>query len=424
MTYQETLDYLFTAAPMFQNVGASAYKEGLSNTHLLDQHFGHPHRRYRTIHVGGTNGKGSTSHSLAAILQAAGYRVGLYTSPHLVDFRERIRVNGQPISEQRVIDFVQQERHFFEALSPSFFELTTALAFLYFAEQHIDVAIIEVGLGGRLDCTNIIRPMLSIITNISLDHTQFLGNTLAQIATEKAGIIKSETPVVVGSWTPETHPVFEHVANEQQAPLFFAEKRNTMPTSTGGHLLQDPKYGELLFQLGGRYQRENIGTILTALDHLSDFSIRPEHVREGLSKVCEMTGLQGRWQIVEKQPLVVCDTGHNLAAWQDLAPQLESIDCQELHLVFGASADKNVRHILELLPSKAKLYFTQASVQRALPLAQLMEQAQAMEVQAQAYPTVAEAYAEARKNATEKDAIFVGGSSFVVADFLAHLAQV
>ncbi|MDO5074756.1 MAG: folylpolyglutamate synthase/dihydrofolate synthase family protein [Bacteroidales bacterium] len=420
MTYLETLDYLFNAAPMFQHVGASAYKEGLSNTHLLDAHFGHPHRNYRTIHVGGTNGKGSTSHSLAAVLQAAGYRVGLYTSPHLVDFRERIRVNGAPISQQRVIDFVEQERHFFEPLSPSFFELTTALAFLYFAEEKVDVAIVEVGLGGRLDCTNIIQPILSIITNISLDHTQFLGTTLAEIAREKAGIIKSEIPVVIGAMHEETRPIFEAVATERSAPLYFSERFELCSRPEGGFTIHSSLYGKLYFELSGRYQQENICTILTAIEKLTDFDIRPEHVREGLANVCKKTGLQGRWQILRENPLVVCDTGHNLAAWQDLAPQLEQLNCQQLHLIFGASADKDVRHILQLLPQKAKLYFTQASVQRALPLTQLMEQAESLGLKAQPYPTVKEAYAAARSAAHQDDALFIGGSSFIVADFLAQ----
>lgn len=427
MTYQETLDYLFTAAPMFQNIGAGAYKEGLSNTHLLDEHFGHPHRSYRTIHVGGTNGKGSTSHTLAAVLQAAGYRVGLYTSPHLVDFRERIRVNGEPISQERVVQFVEQERQFFEPLSPSFFELTTALAFTYFEEQAVDVAIIEVGLGGRLDCTNIISPVLSIITNISLDHTQFLGTTLTQIATEKAGIIKPHTPVVVGQVVEETRAVFAQEAVACCAPLTFAEESDIVisakPQAEGGTRLTTSRYGELHFQLGGACQSKNAATILTAIEQLTQFDLRPEHIHEGFAHLSELTGLQGRWQVIEQQPFVVCDTGHNLDAWQWLAPQLESLACSQLHIVFGASADKDVQHILKLLPPKARLYFTQASVARALPLDTLMEQSLQLGLTALPYPNVAEAYQAARSAAQANDAIFVGGSSFVVADFLSFLAQ-
>ena len=284
MDYQHTLEYLYNSVPMFQQVGSSAYKEGLENTLALDEHFGHPHRNFRTIHVAGTNGKGSCSHTLAAILQEAGYRTGLYTSPHLVDFRERIRVNGQPVPEEYVIRFVEEERSFFEPLSPSFFELTTAMAFRYFADQKVDVAIIEVGLGGRLDCTNIIRPDLCIITNISFDHTQFLGSTLAQIASEKAGIIKQDIPVVIGETTPETRPVFAEKAQAVQAPICFAED----------HVPEE--YSDMDYELKGLYQEKNRRTLLTALPLLkkAGYHLSEQAIRNGFAHVCELTGLMGR----------------------------------------------------------------------------------------------------------------------------------
>lgn len=412
MTYAETVAYLYAQVPLFQSLGAGAYKEGLSNTLALDEHFGHPHRAYRTIHVAGTNGKGSTSHALAAVLQQAGYRVGLYTSPHLVDMRERIRVNGQPISEQRIVDFVADHRAFFEPLSPSFFEVITALALLYFAEQRVDVAVIEVGLGGRLDCTNVIRPDLAVITNIALDHTDLLGHTLAQIAHEKAGIIKPQVPVVVGQALPETRPVFEAVAAEQDAPLFFAEEAVLDPSAVD-------------FELKGACQQHNLRTILTALRHLpAHYAVTDAHIREGLAHVCRLTGLMGRWQTIATQPRVICDTGHNVDAWCYLGPSLGAIAAEQtgaLHIVFGMAGDKDVDSVIALLPRAAHYYFTQASVRRALPAAAMRDKCRAHGLEGEAYPTVAEALAAARRAASAADTIFVGGSSFVVADLLRDL---
>ena len=300
MDYQNTLTYLYNSVPMFQQVGGSAYKEGLENTRILDEHFGHPHRSFRTIHVAGTNGKGSCSHTLAAILQEAGYRVGLYTSPHLVDFRERIRINGSPIPEEYVVHFVEKERDFFEPLHPSFFELTTAMAFRYFADEKVDVAVIEVGLGGRLDCTNIIHPDLCIITNISFDHTQFLGDTLAKIAGEKAGIIKPGIPVVIGETTPETKPVFLQKAAAEKAPVVFAEER----------MAND--YPGLKTELQGLYQLKNTRTILTALPLLKEagYRIDERSVRNGFARVCELTGLMGRWQKLQESPTLILSLIH------------------------------------------------------------------------------------------------------------------
>ncbi|MBR1656168.1 MAG: bifunctional folylpolyglutamate synthase/dihydrofolate synthase [Prevotella sp.] len=403
MNYQETVEYLFNSTPVFEHVGASAYKPGLQTTEALDEHFGHPHRKYKTIHVAGTNGKGSVSHTLAAILQSAGYRVGLYTSPHLVDFRERIRINGVCISEQYVIDFVEKERHFFEPLHPSFFELTTALAFKYFAEQQVDIAVIEVGLGGRLDCTNIISPILSVITNISFDHTQFLGNTLEEIAGEKAGIIKANVPVVVGEYTEQTRPVFERTAREKRAPLYFAEEFDAQ--------LQDVEY-----ELTGSYQQKNKQTVLCAAMLLG---LKGEHIREGMANVCEYTGLMGRWQTMQERPTVVCDTGHNVAGWEYLSKMLARQDCKQLRIVFGMVDDKDIQEVMKMLPREAVYYFTKASTKRAIPETEVKRIGDRIGLQSRVFTTVEQAFRKAQEEAAAEDFIFVGGSSYVVADFLA-----
>lgn len=413
MQYALTLQYLYNVAPAFEKVGAGAYKEGLSNTIALDEHFGHPHTHYKTIHVAGTNGKGSTSHTLAAYLQLCGYKVGLYTSPHLVDFNERIRVNGQPIPHQYVIDFVEQERQFFEPLQPSFFELTTAMAFKYFAEQQVDIAVIEVGLGGRLDCTNIITPLLSVITNISFDHTGFLGDTLAKIAGEKAGIIKPDVPVVVGETTPETRPVFEGKASELHAPIFFAEE-NPLVTP------------ELLsaFALKGTCQTKNLNTILNAIRVLSErcgIGENSDTVSSALNSVVSLTGLRGRWEVIQQQPLVICDTGHNLAAWEYLADSIRTTAERcggRLHIVFGMVDDKDVNAVLDLLPHDAIYYFTQADTHRAIPSEKLLSLATSRHLQGESFPDVKSAYSAAISNANASDFVYVGGSSYVVADFL------
>lgn len=409
MDYQHTLEYLYNSVPMFQQVGSSAYKEGLENTLALDEHFGHPHRNFRTIHVAGTNGKGSCSHTLAAILQEAGYRTGLYTSPHLVDFRERIRVNGQPVPEEYVIRFVEEERSFFEPLSPSFFELTTAMAFRYFADQKVDVAIIEVGLGGRLDCTNIIRPDLCIITNISFDHTQFLGSTLAQIASEKAGIIKQGIPVVIGETTPETRPVFAEKAQAVQAPICFAED----------HVPEE--YSDMDYELKGLYQEKNRRTLLTALPLLkkAGYHLSEQAIRNGFAHVCELTGLMGRWQKLQDAPTLICDTGHNVGGITYIAEQLKQQTYRKLHIVMGMVNDKDIRGVLALLPRDADYYFTKASVKRALPESELARLANAAGLQGECYPDVPTAVRAAQEKSLPEDFIFVGGSSFIVADLLA-----
>lgn len=424
MNYSETLTYLYNSAPLFQHIGKDAYKEGLTNTHLLDEHFGHPHHNFRTIHVAGTNGKGSCSHTIAAVLQAAGYKTGLYTSPHLIDFRERIRVNGQPISQEFVIDFVEQHRAFFEPLHPSFFELTTAMAFLYFAQEKVDVAVIEVGLGGRLDCTNIIRPDLCVITNISFDHVQFLGNTLAKIATEKAGIIKPQTPVVIGETTPETKPVFLQKATEMQAPIHFAEEEQFVQqveyTKDGHCLYQTINYPDLRGELGGFCQEKNTNTILSALQCLQQagYHINESHIREGFANVCKLTGLMGRWQRLEEHPTIICDTGHNVGGISYITKQLAIQKYDKLHLVIGMVNDKDISGVLKLLPSEASYYFTQASVQRALPAGKVKELAQTFNLHGEAYPDVKSALIAAKEKAAPEDLIFIGGSSFIVADLL------
>ena len=429
MTYEETTQYLFNSAPLFQHVGKDAYKEGLDNTHQLDAHFGHPHRKFKTIHVAGTNGKGSCSHTLASILQSAGYKVGLYTSPHLVDFRERIRVNGTPVSEKYVIDFVANHRDFFEPLHPSFFELATAMAFNYFAEQQVDVAVIEVGLGGRLDCTNIIRPDLCIITNISFDHIQFLGDTLAKIASEKAGIIKPGVPVVIGETTPETKPVFEATALRQGAPIHFAEEEQLLLTSSvnaeGKRIYQTKDYADLVGELGGLCQEKNTNTLLSAIRALQSagYQIKEEHVREGFSQVCQLTGLMGRWQRIQTNPIVICDTGHNKGGIQYIVEQLSKQEYNHLHIVIGMVNDKDISGVLALLPKNATYYFTNASVSRALPATEVQKLAKPHGLSGNTYNSVKEAYEAALSSARPDDFIFVGGSTFIVADLLSTRQQ-
>ena len=432
---------------MFQNVGAAAYKEGLDNTLALDAHFSHPHRSYRTIHVGGTNGKGSVSHTLAAILQAQGYRVGLYTSPHLVDFRERIRVNGKMISKKRVTEFVQalsnlsikgedsgkssakEASPFREGLVGfSFFELTTALAFQYFAEQKVDFAVIEVGLGGRLDCTNIIQPELSVITNISFDHIQFLGDTLPKIASEKAGIIKPDTPVCIGeNVSPEVKAVFADKAREVGAPITFAEDEGEVLRCTMDNCsisYETRHFGSLCGALAGLCQEKNTATILTSVLLLRKrgITISDEAVRKGMKEVTTMTGLMGRWQILKREPLTICDTAHNKGGLSYIFRHLAALPHRRLHLVFGMVSDKDVDGVLKLLcssiPEPYSIYFTQASVQRAMPAEEVCQRASAHGLHGTAYPDVASAYAAAQKNASAEDIIYIGGSTFVVADML------
>ena len=427
---------------MFEHIGAVAYKPGLQTTEALDEHYGHPHRQYKTIHVAGTNGKGSCSHTLAAILQQAGFKVGLYTSPHIVDFRERIRVNGQTISEKYVIDFVDDfikwnnesttsndeplitnddySTNNNQRLYPSFFELATAMAFKYFADQQVDIAVVEVGLGGRLDCTNIITPILSIITNISFDHTQFLGNTLAEIAAEKAGIMKKNVPVVIGETTAETRPVFEEKARLVGSPIFFAEDIaeviSSSPNNQGGRNYLTRNFGTLAGQLGGNYQEKNTNTILAAVALLP--AVGRADIANGFAHVCETTGLVGRWQTIHQRPLAICDTGHNVGGWQYLAPQIKNQPCKQLRMVFGMVDDKDIDTVLTMLPKDAVYYFTKAQSKRAIPEQRILEKATALGLHGTAFPNVKDAYRQAMSEADPDDFIFVGGSSYVVADLL------
>ena len=455
MNYQETIDYLFNVAPMFQNIGAGAYKEGLQNTRALDEHFGHPHHSFKTIHVGGTNGKGSVSHTLAAILLSPGYKVGLYTSPHLVDFRERIRVNGEMIPEQRVIDFVEQERSFFEPLYPSFFELATALAFKYFEEQQVDIAVIEVGLGGRLDCTNIITPLLSVITNISLEHTQFLGDTLEKIAGEKAGIIKPNVPVIIGETNGHggVREVFLEKAKEMNAPITFADEEGEIISWQDG-TYETRHFGTFEAELRGLCQEKNTATILEAVKVLRALKVidsrKKKIIHYGFAHVCELTGLMGRWQKIQDSPTVICDTAHNPGGLQYIAEQLRITSNElrtrnselgtqnselgtrhSLRIVLGMVSDKDVRTSLAYFPKEASYYFTKASVRRAMPAEEIAEIGQGLGLQCThekdgkplSYPTVAEAYQAALRDASSNDFIFVGGSSFIVADLLTYLQK-
>ena len=424
MNYQETIDYLFNVTPLFQNIGKDAYKEGLDNTIILDNHFNNPHKKFRTIHIAGTNGKGSCSHTIAAILQSAGYKTGLYTSPHLIDFSERIKVNGEPIEKEFVIDFVKQNKDFFEPLHPSFFELTTAMAFLYFAEKKVDVAVIEVGLGGRLDCTNIITPDLSIITNISFDHTQFLGNTLKDIAKEKAGIIKGKRPVIIGEYTPETKTVFEDKAKSTNSDIIFAEDNKLIngykQTENGLLLYKSDKIKDLYGELNGLYQVKNTNTILNAVYKLIElgYNIDETNIKNGFRNVCHLTGLMGRWQKLEENPTIICDTGHNIGGMKYIVEQLSRMKYDKLHIIIGMVNDKDINGVISLLPKNAKYYFTQASVKRALPAEQVKKIANNHGLKGEAYSSVEKALTIAKNNAKENDLIFIGGSTFIVADLI------
>ena len=429
MNYQETLNYLYNSTPVFEHVGAVAYKEGLQNTLALDKHFNHPHTNFKTIHIAGTNGKGSCSHSLASILQEAGYKVGLYTSPHLIDFRERIRVNGQCISKERVVKFVKDERKFFEPLHPSFFELTTALAFKYFDEQKVDIAIIEVGLGGRLDCTNIISPILSIITNISFDHTQFLGDTLAKIAGEKAGIIKKGVPVIIGEANEETRPVFQSKANEVNSVIVFAEDNaivtSSSPMAEGGRKYNLSNNSTLAGELSGDYQERNMNTILCACNILKQMNIikNDDVIAKGLTNICKNTGLLGRWQTIQNNPTVVCDTGHNVGGWNYLAPQIKRQQCNQLRIVFGMVDDKDINSVMFLLPKNAIYYWTQAESKRAIKAERVAEIAIKHDLRGEIFDNVEVAYTKALQDSNKDDFVFVGGSSYIVADLLTFLSR-
>ena len=424
--YKEATDYLFSQLPMFSRTGAPAYKPGLETSIRLADFFGNPHKKFKSIHIGGTNGKGSTSHMLASVLQSQGYKVGLYTSPHLVDFRERMRINGRMIPEENVIEFVNNWKISGYQGSPSFFELTMIMAFDWFAKEKVDYAVIEVGMGGRLDSTNIISPLLSIITNISYDHNQFLGNTLPEIATEKAGIIKLETPVVIGESNKETDDVFKNKALLEKAPIIFADKLfpdlKIIPTDKGWEGIG--KGFSFTLPLGGDYQKKNIFTVLCALDQLKNLGIEisDNSIIHGLENVTIQTGLMGRWSILNKNPLTIADTGHNIAGlsynFSQIATLMKSRPEGNLRIIIGFVADKAIDKIMELLPKSAIYYITNAQIPRALPADKLKEIFNKNELEGRVFKTVKEAYLTAKEEASEKDIIFIGGSTFIVADLL------
>ena len=406
MTYPETLNWLFNQLPMYQLQGASAYKKDLTNVHLLMDYLGHPESQLQCIHVAGTNGKGSSSHMLASVLQEAGYQVGLYTSPHLKDFRERIKINGQMVAEDFVCDFVNQHRAFFEANDMSFFEMSVGLAFDYFAKEKIDIAIIEVGMGGRLDATNVITPLVSVITNIGLDHTQFLGNTLAAIAAEKAGIIKSNIPVVIGEYSSETQPVFLATAKANQSPVYFAS--DAIATTYPSDLIGD-------YQI---HNKKTVMQTLTVLNQHTDFKTNESHWKTGLTQVIKNTDLEGRWQQLGAAPKIICDTAHNTHGLSIVMKQIQNESFDQLHFVLGVVNDKDLDEVLPLFPKNAIYYFCKPNIPRGLEVTILAQKAAQYGLDGKIYNSVSAAYEKAKQNAQPTDFIYVGGSTFVVAEIL------
>lgn len=413
--------------PLFQMVGSAAYKEGIDGMIAFDNRLGNPHRSFKTIHVAGTNGKGSVSHTIASVLQSAGYKVGLFTSPHLKDFRERIRVNGKPVSQRFVIDFVEKHKEFFDVIYPSFFEVNVAMAFDYFREQQVDVAVVEVGLGGRLDSTNIISPDLCVITNISIDHTNILGDTLGAIAKEKSGIIKQGTPVVIGEKHPETEQIFIDKAKEMNAEITFAEE-NTTVEYQGTKSVRKVPYQQFVINgetiqtpLLGSYQQKNMPTAWCAVKRLQTlgYHISDEQIEKGFRNVIKQTHLLGRWQKLQESPCVICDTGHNIAGIGYICQQLRETPHKQLRMVFGMVSDKDIDHILPLLPKEAIYYFTQADSKRALPAEEMREKARRVAgLDGRCFTSVAEALATAKAEADPDDLIYVGGSTYVVAEII------
>jgi dihydrofolate synthase/folylpolyglutamate synthase len=434
MDYAQTIQYLYTQLPIFTRVGASAYKEDLTNTIELCKRLGDPQHKFKSVHVGGTNGKGSTSHMLAAILQVAGYKTGLYTSPHLVDFRERIRINGQMISEQTVIDFVADHQKDFEDIQPSFFEMTVALAFEIFANEHVDIAIIEVGLGGRLDSTNIITPLLSVTTNIGWDHMNILGDTLQLIAAEKAGIIKQHVPVIIGEYQPEVADIFLRKAAKEETELVFASDEFVVESKVLS-LESEVKAAQYLdisitkknsrlktldlrLDLPGSYQLKNIKTVLAAVEELrkQGFTITDEHLQIALQQVKTLTGLHGRWEVLSTDPLTICDTGHNPDGIKEVLKNIAATPYKNLHMVIGMVNDKDISKVLSMLPTNAAYYFCRPDIPRGLEAELIKEQAATFGLYGDAYPNVKAALVAAQQKAEKNDLVFVGGSTFVVAE--------
>jgi dihydrofolate synthase/folylpolyglutamate synthase len=430
MNYQQTLNYLYSQLPMFTRDGSSAYKADLNNTIALCERLDNPQRKFKSVHIGGTNGKGSTSHMLAAVLQVSGYKTGLYTSPHLRDFRERIRINGEMISEQHVIDFVEQHKADFEAIKPSFFEMTVAMAFDAFVRERVDIAVIEVGLGGRLDSTNVITPLVSVITNIGWDHTNILGDSLQLIAGEKAGIIKPHVPVIIGEYQPEVAEIFMNKAKELEAPISFASRHWEVEEKEGKGLEEldvtvstkdsRPKTFDIQLDLSGAYQLKNVKTVLSAVEDLrrQGFVITDDQIQLALHKVKKLTGLHGRWEILSHNPLVICDTGHNPEGITEVLKNIESINHDHLHFVIGMVNDKDISKILSLLPKDATYYFCKPDIPRGLDAEKLKQQAATYGLNGVAYPSVKAALKEARSVAVLNDLVFVGGSTFVVAEVI------
>lgn len=428
MDYQETLEYLYSRLPMFTRIGAVAYKKDLHNTIVLCEQLGNPQNKFKSIHIGGTNGKGSTSHMLSSILQQAGYKTGLYTSPHLIDFRERIRINGEMISKDFVVAFTEKTKTIVDEISPSFFEVTVAMAFSYFAEKTVDIAIIEVGLGGRLDSTNVITPELSVITNISLDHTNILGNTVKEIAFEKAGIIKANVPVIIGEYNAETAEIFNIKAKSLESPITYAnENLNIAEKSFDTEKLtitvrnnHEVVYTDLELDLNGSYQLKNVLSVLEAVKILREigYTIDDSHVYSGLKNVKILTGLQGRWSIIGHNPLIICDTGHNEAGIREVVNNLNRLQFQRLHIVLGMVKDKDITSVLAQLPKDAAYYFCSPNLERALAAEELMKLAALQNLSGESYSSVSTAFEHAKENASPKDIIFVGGSTFVVAEVL------
>ncbi len=425
MNYEQTIHYLYNKLPLYSSIGIKAYKADLNNTIALCKYLGYPQNKIKTIHIAGTNGKGSTSHMLASVFQQNGYKTGLYTSPHLKDFRERIKLNGEMIPKDFVIDFVEKIKTFSEEINPSFFELTFVMALEYFAERKADIAIIETGLGGRLDSTNVITPEVAVITNIGFDHMDILGDTIAKIAGEKAGIIKHNIPVVIGEATPETKSVFQQAAKGKNAPIFYAEENYKILYSGADeeklvarifdiNKKTETKY---ILDLTGLYQLKNLLTVLTTIDRLKNkFSLKEESIKKGLSHVKDISGLHGRWEIIHRKPLIVLDVAHNVDGIRQLINQIKNSLYQKLHIVFGMVKDKEIEKVLELLPKNASYYFTKAQIPRALPENDLLERAQKFNLKGSSYDEVNKALKAAMDRASEEDMIIVCGSVFVVGE--------
>ena len=426
MDYQETIDFMFNSLPMFQRQGKAAYKANLDNSIAFDKHLRYPHKDFKSIHIAGTNGKGSTSHMLASILQEAGYRVGLYTSPHLKDYRERIRINGEMIPKAFVVDFIENNKAFISEISPSFFEMTVFLAFEYFKESKIDIAIIETGMGGRLDSTNLIKPELSIITNISLDHTQFLGDTIKKIAIEKAGIIKEKTPVIIGESNISYNSVFIEKAKQKNSNIIFADQLYKIPyglnslnqTQSFDVLKEEGKAFEgIEIDLLGHYQKKNLCTVLASLEFIN-LDIPKATIYNGLKNIIKNTNLMGRWQTLGSNPQIICDTGHNEAGVKLILEQLKQTAYKDLHIVWGMVNDKSIDRIMAILPKDAAYYFTKANIPRALNEVELHNIAKKYNLKGRSFSTVASAIREAELSANQNDLIFIGGSTFVVAELV------